>query len=398
MENPERTTRSFDKTADREMTKYTKETLFPYLNKNCIYAEENRRKDSQLKGVDYIFLSEAGKEVYVDEKSQLHYLNNNRDTYSLEIGMLNKARDHIKGWFIDEDNVTELYLFVFPNAEGKTYQDVKKEDFDKVEYLLVPKQAIKDYLAEKGLTIEQVLEVEDELRTRGYYEDKPRQSKTVNGIRMTLSLEGRNGEPMSEQPFNIILKKEVYEELAILKLETNRGVIENEVSKLEEYDNLAETGRYDDLTVEDIAYKLSYKEVACLDLILKYSTPSEELVKNFESAVLKNGRLIINFEEPSEKILRLSLGSYARMNFEKEPLNKLLEAAEARIDKLIENGLKGEKPMIKENIGKILKTKLEQEVAKYAENIEKQVEQTDEKSENPPDKNDSIETDNDDVE
>ena len=397
MENPERTTRSFDKTADKEMTKYTKEVLFPFLNENCIYAEENRRKDSQLKGVDYILLSEAGKEVYVDEKSQLHYLNNNRDTYSLEIGMLNKAGEHIKGRFIDEDNVTELYLFVFPNAEGKTYQDVKKEDFDKVEYLLVPKQAIKDYLAEKGLTIEQVLEVEDELRTRGYYEDKPRQSKTVNGIRMTLSLEGRNGEPMSEQPFNIILKKEVYEELAILKLETNHGVIEKEVNKLEDYENLSETGRYDELTVEEIAYKLSYREIACLDLITKYSTPGDELIRNFESAVLKNGRLIINIEQPSEKILRLALGSYVRMNFEKEPLGKLLTAAEERIDKLVENGLKDEKPMIKENIGRLLKAKLEEEVAKYSEPVETGVEKTTDNEDN-SDKNDTIDDDGDDVE
>ena len=217
------TTRVFDHQADKEMTAYTVSTLFPYLKQAGINATINTDRDTQLKGVDYVFESAVGKKVYVDEKSQLHYLNNNINTYCLEVGMINRAGEHIKGWFIDEKNITELYLLVYPNAEGKTYRDVKKDDFDTVEYLLVPKESIKKYLQEKGLTEERIVEEEDYLRAVSMYDNLPRARKEVNGIRMTLSLVGRNGEPMAEQPCNIILPKEVYEKSAILQLKTYKG-------------------------------------------------------------------------------------------------------------------------------------------------------------------------------
>ena len=408
-------TRSFDKTADKEMTEYTIETLFPCLNENCIYAEANYRRDTQVKGVDYVLMSEAGKEVYVDEKSQLHYLNNNSNTYSLEIGMLNKAGTHIEGWFIDEKNLTELYLFVFPNAEGKTYKDVKKEDFDKVDYLLVPKEAIKDYLEGRMLSIEKVLAIEDIARTiadesdlltlkmelenlypgieifelkdsriKAEYEGatitevftKTGQRKIkaeANGVSMTLSLEGRNGEPMPEKPFNIILSRDIYEDLAILYLETSHGVITKEINKLDDYENLAENGRFEDLSVAEIA-RLSSKEVHCLDLILKFSSPSEKLEQNFKSAILKNGTMICSIEEPTEEILRLALGSYTKESFKTTPLEKLLVSAEKRIDTLIQNGIDKKFPMMKEKIGNRLKAKLESEVEKFTDNTEKALE------------------------
>ena len=219
----ENTTRAFDRQADKEMTAYTVETLFPYLAKRGIKATINTVRELQWKGVDYVFEGESGRKVYVDEKSQLHYLNNNINTYCLEVGMYNKMGEHIKGWFIDDKNITELYLLVYPNAEGKTYKDVKKEDFDSVEYLLVPKKEIKKYLEAKGLTEERLCEEEDYLRAVAMYDNLPRARKEVNGVRMTVSLIGRNGEPMAEQPCNIVLPKEVYESLAILQLETYKG-------------------------------------------------------------------------------------------------------------------------------------------------------------------------------
>ena len=219
----ENTTRTFDHQADKEMTAYTVSTLFPYLAKRGITATVNTNRDLQFKGVDYVFKVENGQKVYVDEKSQLHYLNNNINTYCLEVGMYNKMGEHIKGWFIDDKNITELYLLVYPNAEGKTYKDVKKEDFDSVEYLLVPKKAIKEYLEAKGLTEERLCEEEDYLRAIAMYDNLPRARKEVNGVRMTVSLIGRNGEPMAEQPCNIVLPKSVYEELAILQLKTSKG-------------------------------------------------------------------------------------------------------------------------------------------------------------------------------
>ena len=219
----ENTTRAFDRQADKEMTAYTVETLFPYLAERGIKATINTVRELQWKGVDYVFEGESGRKVYVDEKSQLHYLNNNINTYCLEVGMYNKMGEHIKGWFIDDKNITELYLLVYPNAEDKTYKDVKKEDFGSVEYLLVPKKAIKEYLESKGLTEERLCEEEDYLRAVASYDNLPRARKDVNGVRMSLSLVGRNGEPMAEQPCNIVLPKSVYEELAILQLQTTKG-------------------------------------------------------------------------------------------------------------------------------------------------------------------------------
>lgn len=453
MENLE-STRKFDKSTDKEMTEYTKETLFPYLNEQFIFAEANYDKSTQIKGVDYVFITERGIPVNVDEKSQLHYLNKNSNTYSLEIGMLKgrtgEERTRIDGWFVSEDNITDLYLFVYPNAEGKTYKDVKKEDFDKVEYLLVPKQSIKEYLSNRMLTTEKVFKLEEISRAiankveieesqenpdfsalkekleadfpglkihdiRGTYDRLSNElpfkikgefegasiSKTeqravrceLNGVRMVLSLEGRNGDPMPEKPFNIILDRDIYEELAILKLETNHGKIIDAVDKLDDYEKLTlpENCKYDKMSVEEIS-KLKYRDIHCLEFVIK--DEKEQLVadgkdadldanksnlrRNFESALTKNGRMILSVDNPDETELRCALGSYSKLAFKKEggvSLEKLLETAEKRIDFLIENGLNGKFPMIPDKQGARLKEKLEDEVAKFAEKVEQPVEQ-----------------------
>lgn len=94
----------------------------------------HRRTDdltSQLSGSDIVLSLPALnlRDIIVDEKGQSQYLTRPLPTFSLELSFMRQGKV-IPGWFIDDNKVTEYYMFIWP--EAKVNWNAKEEDFKHV--------------------------------------------------------------------------------------------------------------------------------------------------------------------------------------------------------------------------------------------------------------------------
>lgn len=83
---------------------------------DVIYANLNldlqRISDTNLqyKGVDLIYCHK-GKELYIDEKAQLNYLNKDLPTFTFELSYLKNDKLR-QGWLFDDEKLTDYYFLV----------------------------------------------------------------------------------------------------------------------------------------------------------------------------------------------------------------------------------------------------------------------------------------------
>lgn len=138
-------------------------------------------------GVDMV-LKVDGKVMNVDEKVTFNYLTKPLHTGFFETIstsnpelLKNNSKGYTKGWFLD-NNFTTHYLFVY--VTGNTINDI-----DEVEFILIDRMKIKDYLYSKGVTGKQLLHDSLELR------DSKENSIVKNGIKYvkTNTKDKRNG-------------------------------------------------------------------------------------------------------------------------------------------------------------------------------------------------------------
>ena len=68
-------------------------------------------KDEQFMGMDVRFSFGELKDIVVDEKAQLYYVNKDLPTFAFEVEyMLNGELKH--GWLIDKGKMTKYYLLI----------------------------------------------------------------------------------------------------------------------------------------------------------------------------------------------------------------------------------------------------------------------------------------------
>ncbi len=77
-----------------------------------IKIERTNNLELQHRGIDFILTDSNNLQFKVDEKAQLHYLNQSLPTFALEIDYLkdNKLKP---GWLFDPSKITEIYAFIF---------------------------------------------------------------------------------------------------------------------------------------------------------------------------------------------------------------------------------------------------------------------------------------------
>jgi hypothetical protein len=85
---------------------------------------------SQFKGIDVI-ITHKKSDYYIDEKSQLHYLNKDLPTFTFELSYLNKNHKIKEGWFFDQSKDTQYYflitgIFLDNKKELLNLKDIKK--------------------------------------------------------------------------------------------------------------------------------------------------------------------------------------------------------------------------------------------------------------------------------
>jgi hypothetical protein len=149
----------------------------------------------QYKGIDVI-ITKDGKEEYIDEKAQLDYLRIDMPTNTFEISSLNKYGKEKIGWFIDDTKITDKY-HIIANIFEKDKNDISK-GFNFCKIYSVERRKLRNFLAERGLTTERLIEINNIIRSGG----------EVNSIGLDPETEGRfvySKLNKSEKPINLQL-------------------------------------------------------------------------------------------------------------------------------------------------------------------------------------------------
>lgn len=113
-----------------------------FKEKEGIEIIKNEDRETQLKGIDFEF-DMGGKHRICDEKFAADYINKHLPTFCLELASkpTSGIGEYKKGWFIDEEKVTDTYLF-------------KWLDNGKMEVIVVDRKRLTDEILKKGWTLE----------------------------------------------------------------------------------------------------------------------------------------------------------------------------------------------------------------------------------------------------
>lgn len=189
--------------------------LSKYLDN--IYKEKNINfqrvidLDKQYQGIDVIMLVKLN-EYYIDEKSQLHYINKDLPTFTFELSYL-KNNNYKKGWLFDESKLTQYYFLItgILLKKGKI-EFTSPDDIEKLKITSVSRKKLIKYLSLKELDEKRLLEYDVKLRKEKAYgknnisELNP---KTEGLIYFT--------EHLSEKPINLQLRLKFLLETKVAK-------------------------------------------------------------------------------------------------------------------------------------------------------------------------------------
>lgn len=185
---------------DRDLHK--EQLLSHYLD--GIYSElqikfiRNQNIDLQYKGVDLIF-DNNGEKLFIDEKAQLDYINNDLPTFTFELSYLKDGSNKL-GWFLDEKKITSHY-FLITGIYANDINDLSK-GFKSCKITSVERKKLIGYLDSKGLTKEKLDSYQNDMRIM------------VGGTKKTTipELNSRTqgclfySDHLSEKPINLQLK------------------------------------------------------------------------------------------------------------------------------------------------------------------------------------------------
>lgn len=198
--------RAGDMHRERILADYLDEKFYSPLNG---FARADRTDDigNQMLGSDIIIsIPSIGLiDTIVDEKGQIHYANEHGGlpTFAFELLFETSTGNVVEGWLTDDSKITQYYLLTWITSKPKFSS---KEEIYKVEFALISRKKLIDYLAGCGLT-------KDILRIK---------SKEIFNSRVYGQIEKTDGKDyyyfnstnLAEKPVNIVIKKSKLIELS----------------------------------------------------------------------------------------------------------------------------------------------------------------------------------------
>ena len=135
-----------------------------FIGTQRIYAAEEQKA-----GIDLLITNPSGATLTIDEKAQLHYINEPCPTFAFEISFYNEnTRSITDGWFVNDSNRSACYILVWiDDARTSQVNRLVEEDFTAVTVLLITKKNIIQYLSKLGYPINRIKTLAEELRNRG---------------------------------------------------------------------------------------------------------------------------------------------------------------------------------------------------------------------------------------
>lgn len=157
--------------------------------------------DLQYAGVDVITHTIYG-DIKTDIKCQTNtYINNPTPTFCLELSFY-KQEELRDGWFLKDDQLTDYFLFVWiPNAITINNYINKQEQLNEVEFMLVYKQDIWDFLNSIEITKNSLRKAAESLRNIT-------QNSFKRGTTEIVKL--KRSDHLPEAPINLIISKQQY--------------------------------------------------------------------------------------------------------------------------------------------------------------------------------------------
>lgn len=200
--------RNRDMHVERVIAQYLDTHL--YNNGSFSRCTRTNSIEEQLSGSDIVISvpSLNIKNAVVDENAITHYMTKQLPTFALELSFLSNNNNVMEGWLTDSTKTTEYYLLLWPLATKDWYIEI--EDIKSIEYILVKRSDILQWLANQGYPIDKLKEKADIIRntiTENGAIDK------VYGKDFCFFLTTR----LVEHPINIVIRKKIYEELAVMK-------------------------------------------------------------------------------------------------------------------------------------------------------------------------------------
>lgn len=197
-----------DMNVERELARF----LDKHLYNNGYFSKAVRTDlyESQMTGSDIILsIPKIGIEnAVVDEKGQTQYIPA-LPTFALELSFLSSNGGIIEGWLTDIEKKTEYYLLIWIQDAGGKKWNLKSSDFKKIDYVLVRRADIINYLSSNGYTTAKLREKAKEIRNAGISGPIDKGVNSDFYFFYTTKL--------VEQPINIVIRRVVYERLAVLK-------------------------------------------------------------------------------------------------------------------------------------------------------------------------------------
>lgn len=179
---------------------------------------------------DVPFLQNAGIDLFtrmygsvdiqfIDIKSAARYYEGKLNSFVMELGYVTEhTKNPIIGWFLREGICTSHYLLLWPKATPfgniykskyeKTYHIYGENDIEYVDFVLVEKKAIHEYIEKHGLTKEYLSE-------HIYEWTKNEQSRRQENERLKGTGLEINLSPIETKPVNLKIDKAKYIELGI---------------------------------------------------------------------------------------------------------------------------------------------------------------------------------------
>ena len=200
--------RGRDMHVERIIAQYLDEHL--YNDGRFTRHDRTDGREEQLKGSDIIISvpSLGIKDAIVDEKAITHYMTRQLPTFALELSFLSQSGNVVEGWLTDTEKVTEYYLMMWPLATKPWTIEI--QDIKSIEYMLVKRSDILQWLASQGYTLDKLKEKANVIRetiTENGAIDK------VNGKDFWFFLTTK----LAECPINVVIRKKIYESLALMK-------------------------------------------------------------------------------------------------------------------------------------------------------------------------------------
>ena len=166
-------------------------------------------REEQLSGSDIIISvpSLGIEDAIVDEKAITHYMIRQLPTFALELSFLSQSGNEVEGWLTDTGKVSEYYLMMWPVAT-KPWK-IEIEDIKYIDYMLVKRSDILQWLAGQGYSIDRLRAKATEIRN------------TISENGAIDKVEGKDfwfflTTKLAERPINVVVRKKVYESIALM--------------------------------------------------------------------------------------------------------------------------------------------------------------------------------------